>query len=185
MAKNSDILDVTEAALYLKISDQTLRRLARNGEVPAFKVGGGWRFKKDGLAKWVEAQYGASKALHVMVIDDEQSILTLVREILIGEGFTVDTALGGKEALERMELKKPNLVFLDLKMPEMDGPATLEKIRMQYGQIPVIILTAYPESGLMTRAMQFSPVMLLAKPTYPKKIVEAARSALGVNLQSP
>jgi len=89
-------------------------------------------------------------------------------------------AADGLQALAAMQQQKPDLVLLDLKMPVMDGPATLKEIRAQWKRLPVIILTGYPDSDLMSRALESSPVTLLAKPVEPDHIMTAVRDALAV-----
>lgn len=57
MAHDMDVLNAKEAADYLKAHVETVRRMARRGEIPAFKVGKDWRFHKDALRRWAEGQY--------------------------------------------------------------------------------------------------------------------------------
>ena len=180
MADISDVLDARQASQYLRIKEQTIRRLARNSELPAFKVGGVWRFKKSFLDRWAEDQQMYRRRRKVLVVDDEQDVLDVVREALEGAGFRATTAAGGPEALRLITVETPDLVILDLKMAKMDGPTLLKQIRAKWGNIPVVILTGYPESDLMNRALQFSPLTLLAKPFTPAQIVDTVKSALGV-----
>ena len=63
-------------------------------------------------------------------------------------------------------------------MDGMDGPEILREIRARCGDLPVIILTGYPDSDLMHEALQYSPLTLLAKPADPEKLISAARRAL-------
>ncbi len=61
----------------------------------------------------------------------------------------------------------------------MDGPTILKEIRQRHGAVPVIIFTAYPDSDLMNRALEYSPITLLAKPASPEKIINTAKAAAG------
>jgi len=175
-----DILDAREAARYLKLNEQTIRRLARANKIPAFKVGGSWRFKKDLLDRWVEHQHASGRRRYVLAVDDEPIVLDFIRPLLEAEGFEVATASDGPSALELMRRHLPELVMLDLKMPGMDGPALLREIRARWRRLPVIILTGYMDSELMTRALPFAPVTVLAKPSDPEQVVAAVRAALGM-----
>ena len=65
----------------------------------------------------------------IMVVDDEDSLLELVRAILEEDGYKVETASNGEEALERLKTVKPDLILLDMMMPEMSGRAVCDKIR--------------------------------------------------------
>jgi CheY-like chemotaxis protein len=79
----------------------------------------------------------------ILVVDDEESIRLLFKEELEEEGYEVELAEGGEEALEKLTQWKPDLVTLDLKMPDMGGLEVLERIREEDKDLPVIICTAY------------------------------------------
>lgn len=173
-----EVLDVREAAEYLRLNEQTVRRLARDREIPAFKVGGSWRFKRSSLDRWAVSQEQAEPTYKILAVDDDDTIRGLLKRILSGAGYAVEVASGGREALEIASIQTPDLILLDLHMPGMTGPQILEEIRKLYGNVPVVILTGYPESSLMEKALRFSPVTLLAKPSTPEKILESVRSLL-------
>jgi two-component system response regulator (stage 0 sporulation protein F) len=79
----------------------------------------------------------------ILVVDDEEGIRLLYKEELEDEGYEVDLASAGMEAIEKLKRSKPDLVILDLKMPGMGGLEVLERIREQDKELPVIISTAY------------------------------------------
>jgi CheY-like chemotaxis protein len=81
----------------------------------------------------------------ILVVDDDEDIRLLFQEVLEEEGYEVQLAGGGAEALEKLNQWRPDLVTLDLKMPGMGGVEVLERIREQDKDIPVIICTAYGE----------------------------------------
>ena len=81
----------------------------------------------------------------ILVVDDEEGIRQLYQEELEEEGYKVELAERGEEALEKISKAKPDAVILDLKMPGMGGLEVLERIREQYKDLPVIISTAYGE----------------------------------------
>ena len=60
-------------------------------------------------------------------------------------------------------------------MPDVNGPATLREIRREWGQIPVIVHTAFSDGDLMKQAMAFSPFTVLAKPSSPNQVIETVR----------
>ncbi len=180
MTDNTGIMDVAEAARYLKLNDQTIRSLARQKNIPAFKVGGSWRFMKSALHDWAIKQMEAQDQKHILVVDDDPNILTMLRRVLTKTGMKVSTAEDGRQAMEIMHSDTPDAVFLDLVMPGgMNGVDVIIEIRELVGNIPVIIFTGHPYSELMDRAMEHSPIMLLSKPSSSEKIIEAARIAVG------
>lgn len=79
----------------------------------------------------------------IMVVDDEENIRFLYKEDLSDEGYDIILASSGMEALELLKTDKPDLITLDIKMPEMDGIETLRKIKEIDKEIPVILCTAY------------------------------------------
>jgi len=94
------------------------------------------------------------------------------------EGFEAQAASTGGEALEAMRQDRPDVVLLDLKLPGMDGPTVLKNIRADYGTVPVIIVTGYPDSDLMTEALRYSPLLMLPKPVEHEQLLEAVRLAM-------
>src|SRR3972149_7886120 len=78
----------------------------------------------------------------VLVIDDEPDTLELVKLVLESGGFTTMLAKNGIEALRLIEAKEPDLVLLDIMMPDMDGWEVFRKIKEKYSRVPIAILTA-------------------------------------------
>jgi DNA-binding response OmpR family regulator len=80
-----------------------------------------------------------------MIVDDEENIRFLYKEELEEEGFKVELARSGQEALEKLLLFKPDLITLDIKMPGMDGIETLKRIREIDRNLPIVMCSAYGE----------------------------------------
>ena len=81
----------------------------------------------------------------ILVVDDEENIRLLYQEELEEEGYAVEVAAHGKEALDKLNTFRPDLITLDIKMPGMDGVETLQKIREAQRDLPVILCSAYGE----------------------------------------
>lgn len=81
----------------------------------------------------------------ILCVDDDLSLLNLYQEELTEEGYKVVVARNGKEAVTRFSREKPNLVILDIRMPEMDGITPLNAILGKDRQVPIIFNTAYPQ----------------------------------------
>jgi len=81
----------------------------------------------------------------IMIVDDEENIRFLYKEELEEDGFMVELAKNGQEALEKLSLFKPDLITLDIKMPGMDGIETLKRIRETERHLPIIMCSAYGE----------------------------------------
>ena len=172
------MLKAKDAAEFLNVHLETIRRLARQNEIPAFKVGKGWRFSEDTLRKWADKNYTRPAASHILVIDDEATGCKLVTKILEPNGYRVSSALGGRQALEIIRKEKIDLILLDLLMPEMNGAETLKEIRKTDEKVPVIIVTGYPDSNLMAEAMTVSPILVVLKPFEKKQLLAAISMVL-------
>lgn len=81
--------------------------------------------------------------MKIMVVDDEKNILMLYQSELEDEGYEVVAANSGKEALELFDREKPDLVTLDIMMPDIDGIQVLRQLKEKNPNVPVIMLTAY------------------------------------------
>jgi CheY-like chemotaxis protein len=79
----------------------------------------------------------------ILVVDDEEGIRLLYKEELEEEGYEIELAEDGEEALEKLKKSKPDVVTLDLKMPGIGGLKVLEQIRKEDKDLPVVICTAY------------------------------------------
>ena len=77
----------------------------------------------------------------IMVVDDEPVTVDLIKLVLMTEGFEVLSAYSGKECLEKLKIEQPSLILLDIMMPGMDGWEVFHKIKEEYEDIPVAILT--------------------------------------------
>ena len=83
------------------------------------------------------------------------------------------------EGLPLVSKQGPDLILLDLKMPDMNGPQFLARLRETHPHLPVVIVTGYPDGELMKKTMQFAPVMLIAKPVEPELLERTMRTVLG------
>jgi len=79
----------------------------------------------------------------ILLVDDEADFTQPMHAWLTSEGYSVDVAGDGNTAINMIKKGPPDIVFLDLKMPDMDGQETLKKIREFNKEIPVIIITAF------------------------------------------
>jgi CheY-like chemotaxis protein len=99
---------------------------------------------RDGLAAVLQRYTPRGSTRSVLVVEDDAAVRTLLRRELKREGWAVAEAANGRIALEQLDGRKPDLVLLDLMMPEMDGFEFVEALRAQDGgsRIPVVVITA-------------------------------------------
>ena len=121
----------------------------------------------------------------ILVVDDEEAVLRLFQKILKNEEYTVLMANNGKTALEQVERKRPDLVILDLKMPDMSGIETLRRINRLNVNTEVIIITGYGSMETARTAMRLGAYDYITKPfdiNYIRALIEDALSAASYSL---
>jgi len=175
---SDDVLGVSEAAQLLGAHVETVRRLARSGGVPSYKVGRDWRFSRAALLQWIASQHDQRRPSTVMVVDDEKSLRDTVALFLQADNYRVVTAPSGDKAIQAAQQELPDLVLLDLVMPGMSGVEVLKALHYMRPELPVIILTGHPDSALLTEALRYPPVTLLPKPVDRDQLLGAVRRVL-------
>lgn len=116
----------------------------------------------------------------IAIVEDDQAISQMYRIKFESDGFTVETAENGKLGLELIEKMRPDLVLLDLMMPEMSGDEMLIHLRKQeWGKMPVIILTNMGEQEVpdIVRQLGVKKFILKADMT-PKQVVDLVKTQL-------
>lgn len=113
----------------------------------------------------------------VLIIDDERSIRTALRDILEIEKFNVDDAEDGKAGLEKLEKKKYDLVLCDIKMPKMDGMEVLDKILEREDDIPVIMISGHGNIETAVDALKKGAYDFIEKPLDLNRILVSVRNA--------
>lgn len=117
----------------------------------------------------------------VLIVDDDLYILDLYKEILKDEGFDVETATDGEEALEKIRESTLDLVLMDIMMPKMDGITVLSKMKddVQLKTIPVMMLTNFGQENLVKQAINLgSSEFLLKYKITPGEMVEKVKQLL-------
>ena len=126
----------------------------------------------------------ASEQLRVVCIEDEPEMIDLVRLILGRRGFLVIGANGGIEGLETVRQEKPDLVLLDLMMPDMDGWEVYQQIKAdpELRDIPVVVVTAKAQSIDKVLGLHIAKVDdYITKPFGPQELLESVEKLLGIS----
>jgi DNA-binding response OmpR family regulator len=113
----------------------------------------------------------------VLVVDDEPMVRDVLARYLVREGFAVDVASDGREALERYADRDPDLVLLDLMLPAIDGYEVFRRIR-ELSSTPVIMLTARGEQTDRIVGLELGADDYVAKPFSPREVVARVRAVL-------
>lgn len=114
---------------------------------------------------------------HILVVDDEQAVLDILGEYLGTLGYTVQTSITGTDALAAVRRTTPDVVLLDIAMPDMDGVDVLRRMRVLAAHLPVIMVTANADIAVARRALKMGAFDYVAKPfefDHLGRVVEAA-----------
>jgi two-component system, OmpR family, response regulator VicR len=124
---------------------------------------------------------------HIVCIEDEPEMIELIRLILGRRGFDVQGAPGGKEGLEMVREMHPDLVLLDLMMPEMDGWEVYQQMKADIStrDIPVIVVTARAQNIDKVLGLHIAKVDdYIAKPFGPQELMDSVEKILGQKISS-
>jgi two-component system KDP operon response regulator KdpE len=119
----------------------------------------------------------------ILVVDDEPRMVRFIRMNLEHDGFQVSDALNGTQALERLRNDLPDLVLLDVMLPDMDGFEVLGMMR-EFSTVPVIMVTAKGEENERVRGLELGADDYVTKPFSPRELVSRIRAVLR-RLESP
>ncbi len=118
----------------------------------------------------------------ILSVDDERDVTDLVEFHLTRAGFDVVTAATGREALETVNQQRPDLILLDLMLPDIDGFGVCEMLRRQpsTATIPIVILTAWATRDARHLGLELGALDYMTKPFSPKDLVERVRRLLNM-----
>ncbi|MCK5241442.1 sigma-54-dependent Fis family transcriptional regulator [bacterium] len=100
----------------------------------------------------------------ILIIDDEPEICWIIKKVLSEKGFDVFNAFNGEQGIEQVAEVDPDLVFLDIKLPGIDGLEVLRQVKEKHPTLPVIILSAFDDVNAAVRAMKLGAYDYLSKP---------------------
>jgi two-component system KDP operon response regulator KdpE len=113
----------------------------------------------------------------ILVVDDEERMVRFIRMNLEHDGFLVNEAFNGKEAVQKLRDVSPDLILLDVMMPDLDGFEVLEMVR-DISNVPVIMLTAKGEEDDRVRGLEHGADDYVTKPFSPRELVSRVRAVL-------
>ncbi|HAQ06144.1 MAG TPA: DNA-binding response regulator [Bacillus bacterium] len=114
----------------------------------------------------------------VLVVDDEQSIVTLLRYNLEQAGYTVVTAMDGEEGINRAAEENPDLMVLDLMLPKLDGIEVCKQLRQQRIMVPILMLTAKDDEFDKVLGLELGADDYMTKPFSPREVVARVKAIL-------
>ncbi len=182
-----DWLTLGQAAKYLGVAQSTIRKWSDNGRLSAFYTPGGHRrFRRTDLDAFLSRSGGtpAARSLDgrrlILIVDDDERMREFVRVNLEMEGYSVREAADAEEGLQALEEKPPDLILLDVMMPEVDGWEMLRRVQERHGvgSIPVIMFSGKVDENTLKRATSRGAQGFIGKPFDPQQLIDSTKQLL-------
>jgi two-component system chemotaxis response regulator CheY len=114
----------------------------------------------------------------ILVVDDAAFMRMMIRDILAKEGYRIEEAVNGRDAVEKYEGIAPDLVTLDITMPEMNGLDALRAIKAIDKDARVLMVSAMGQQKMIVEALEAGAMDFLVKPFQPTKVLETVKKCL-------
>jgi excisionase family DNA binding protein len=179
--RGGEWLTLGAAAAYLGVAQSTIRKWSDGGRVPVFKTPGGHRrFRREDLDAFLADSRGtpAEEGPSVLIVDDDGALREFVRASLELDGYLVREAGSAEEGLTALDEAPPDLILLDVMMPEVDGWDMLQRVQERHGvgAIPVIMFSGKVED--LSAAEERGAQAFIGKPFDPQQLIDATRQLL-------
>jgi excisionase family DNA binding protein len=181
-ANEPDWLTLGQAAKYLGVAQSTIRKWSDLGRVPAFYTPGGHRrYRRADLDAFLERSAPEPRAGPVvLIVDDDERLREFVRVNLEMEGYTVHEASSAAEGMEVLDDVRPDLVLLDVMMPQVDGWGMLQLVHERHGvgSIPVVMFSGKVDERAADEAAERGAQGFIGKPFDPRELIEQTKLLL-------
>jgi excisionase family DNA binding protein len=182
-ANEPDWLTLGQAAKYLGMAQSTIRKWSDNGRLAAFYTPGGHRrYRRSDLDHFLERggssapRRGEGRRL-ILIVDDDDRLREFVRVNLEMEGYAVREASNAEEGLKALEDEPPDLILLDVMMPQVDGWEMLQRVQERHGvgAIPVIMFSGKVDEQSLKTAATRGAQGFIGKPFNPQQLIESTK----------
>jgi excisionase family DNA binding protein len=182
-------LTLGQAAKYLGVAQSTMRKWSDLGRVSAFYTPGGHRrYRRSDLDQFLDRSGPAAPPSTsttgplVLIVDDDERVREYVRVNLESEGYVVREAASAAEGLEALGERSPDLILLDVMMPQVDGWEMLQQIHEHtgVGAIPVVMFSGKIDERSAAEAESRGAQGFIGKPFDPRSLIESAKQILPV-----
>jgi len=179
-----DWLTLGQAAKYLGVAQSTIRKWSDHGRVPAFYTPGGHRrYRRPDLDNFLNRSGPGGSTQQgpvVLIVDDDERVREYVRVNLEMEGYAVREARNAEEGLGVLEEVSPDLILLDVMMPEVDGWEMLRRVQERHGvgAIPVVMFSGKVNERSAAEASARGAQAFVGKPFDPQQLIEHAKQLL-------
>jgi excisionase family DNA binding protein len=176
-------LTLGQAAEYLGVAQSTIRKWSDSGRLPAFYTPGGHRrFRRSDLDAFLSNSRGTPLrgGPVILIVDDDARLREFVRVNLEMDGYSVREAASAAEGLAALEEEPPDLILLDVMMPEVDGWEMLRRVRERHGvdSIPVIMFSGKVDERTAEAAEERGAQAFIGKPFDPQQLIQSTKQLL-------
>jgi excisionase family DNA binding protein len=182
MALNTEVLSAQEAASLLGAHVETIRRMARKGSIPAFKIGKDWRFNRASLLSWSQSGPALQRKATILAVDTDPDKCVQMNRFLERTGYRIISVAGGKDGLARIQEHAVDLVLLNL--TGLSGSFFIREVRNARPQVPIVIATDGSDLRLVMEASQHGPFILISKTIGLSALVSTVRMILEGSLSN-
>ncbi len=189
-ASQPEWLTLGQAAKYLGVAQSTMRKWSDLGRVSAFYTPGGHRrYRRSDLDQFLDRSKSPPGGVGsgdagpvVLIVDDDERLREYVRVNLEAEGYVVREAASAAEGLEALGEQSPDLILLDVMMPQVDGWEMLQKIHEHtgIGAIPVIMFSGKVDARSAAEAESRGAQSFIGKPFDPRALIESTKQQLPI-----
>ena len=186
-ANEPDWLTLGQAAKYLGVAQSTIRKWSDQERLKAFYTPGGHRrYRRRDLDTFLErsgrGRTDTQGGPLVLIVDDDERLREYVRVNLEMEGYEVREAGSAEEGLAELEDASPDLILLDVMMPEVDGWEMLQRVQERHGvgSIPVTMFSGKVDEDSMAEAATRGAQGFIGKPFNPQQLIASTKQLLPV-----
>ena len=185
-ADEPDWLTLGQAAKYLGMAQSTIRKWSDSGRLPAFYTPGGHRrYRRNDLDQFLERGGAAAPRRsegrrRILIVDDDERLREFVRVNLEMEGYSVREAASAEEGLSALDDEPPDLILLDVMMPQVDGWEMLRRVHERHGvgAIPVIMFSGKVDEESLKAATSRGAQGFIGKPFNPQQLIDQTKQLL-------
>jgi len=189
MSDDDSFLTVEEVEKILQVTSRTLYRLIKHDNLPGYRVGRQWRFRKPDVDAWLRANARRLSARdgssvqaakrRVLIADDQEAIRKFLVKALALANYEIETAHDGASALELIKSTPFDLLLTDLQMPGMGGLSLIREALKIAPKLAIIIITGHSTEAIAIEALNLGVRGYVTKPFRVHNILLKAARALG------
>lgn len=164
----NELMTAPELAKHLKVELRTVYRYLKDAQLPAIRMEGRWRFRREDIDQWLlrhtQLQAHRQAQPRILVVDDNEDFRSMLLDFLQSLGCTARGTGDGEAALALLREVTFDLLFVDLRLPGMDGLDLIRQAKSLQSLAPIIVVTGYASKESAIEAVRLGVTDYLEKP---------------------